>query len=328
MSETAAEHPAAGAPAPEAASASVRAGAGFAFAAYGIWGVFPLYIKLIDHVPALEILLHRALWALPAVGLILALRGAWAGALAALKRPRTRGVLALTALVISLNWLLWTYAVTSGQVLQSALGYFINPLVSVALGMIVLRERLSPIQGLAAALAATGVAVLTFASGAPPWIALALAFSFGIYGLLRKQVNADAATGVFIETLYLAPLCVAGLIWLSTTGRAVAPEAGWGTLALLALAGPVTATPLLLFALAARRLKLATLGLMQYIAPTGHFIIAMAYDEPFTLAHGVTFALIWTGLAIFTADALARERRAARARRAVRSARTPEYVDG
>lgn len=297
------------------ADASVREGVAFAAAAYGMWGLFPLYFKLVDHVPALEILLYRALWAVPAIALVVAFRSGFAAVRAAVARRKTRAILALTAVVISANWLVFTYAVTSERVLQSALGYYLSPLLSVAMGMAFLGERLNLPQGTAVVLAAAGVSVLAVASGEPPWIALTLALTFGSYGLLRKQVATDSATGLFIETALLAPFSLLGLIALYSLGAGQGVAAGAPTLALLVLGGPLTVAPLLYFILGARRLKLSTLGLMQYLTPTCHFLAAMAFGEPFTAVHAVTFGLIWTGLAVFTTDALARERRALRSAR-------------
>lgn len=292
-----------------------RQGVLYAAAAYGMWGFFPVYYKLLEHAPAFEVLLHRALWAAPATALIILARGDWRSVVAAWSRKRTRAVLALTSALIAANWLIFIWAVQSERVLEISLGYYIGPLLSVAMGVVVLGERLNRAQMGAVALAAAGVVTMTAFVGQPPWPALALAVTFGLYGLLRKKAAAASAPGLFLETMMLVPFCIAGVVWLEASGAGHLASAGAWTTVLLVLAGPVTAAPLLLFALAARRLKLATLGLMQYIAPTLQFMVAVAYGETFTPAHAATFALIWAGLAVFTVDALARERQAARRER-------------
>ncbi len=298
-----------------------RAGLALGLSAYLLWGVFPLYFKMVSEIPALEILSYRVVLALPVAALAVLVLGAPARVREALGRPRTRLVLLASALLIAANWLAWTYAVVTDRVLQSSLGYYVGPLVTVSLGMAFLGERLSRAQLFAVGMAAVGVAILAVSASEPPWLALIMAFTFSAYGLLRKQASADSVTGFFIETLFLAPAFIALMTFFLMTGRAEGPAAGPGVMAVLLFAGAATAAPLLLFAAATRRLRLSTMGLMQYIAPTGHFLIAMANGEPFTLAHAVTFALIWGGLAVFTTDAIWRERRA---RGLARDARAPE----
>ncbi len=299
----------------------VRSGVGYAAAAYAGWGLFPLFFKQLEATPPYEVLLHRMVWAAPSVLLLVLATGRWAQAQAVVRDRAALRTLFLAALLLSINWLAFLWAVQTGRVLEASLGYYINPLVSVALGFAVLGERLSRAQTIAVALAAAGVANLVVAAGAVPWSSLVMAASFATYGLLRKTVAADARTGLLVETAMMAPFALAGLVWLNlaqagtdgASGVADASSLGW-----LIASGPLTVGPLILFALGARRLRLSTMGLLQYIAPTMHFGIAIAYGEAFSVAHGVTFGLIWSGLAVFSVDAVrrdARERRAATRRR-------------
>lgn len=265
--------------------------------AYAIWGILPLYLKLLTGVPAADVLSHRILWSLVAVGALLLVTGAAGRVRAALAQPRLMGLLLLSALAIAANWLIYTAAILEGHVLDTSLGYFINPLINVLFGVVLLGERLSRPQWAAVAFALAGVAVLTISRGALPLISLGVALSFALYALIRKQAVVDSATGLFLETLMLTPLA---LVWLSTR-----PEPAWhwpgGTLALLAAAGVLTATPLMLFAVAARRLKLSTLGLMQYATPTIVMLEAIfIFGEPLSGAMLAAFALIWAGLLVYT----------------------------
>jgi chloramphenicol-sensitive protein RarD len=271
--------------------------------AYILWGVFPLYIKQIQQVPVLEIVLHRSAWSLVFMLGLLALlrRFAWLGP--ALRQPRTLALFGLSALLLGCNWLLYVWAVNAGRVLDASLGYFINPLVNVLLGFAVLHERPRPLQWAAVALAALGVLWLALGVGHVPWISLVLAASFGLYGLLRKTASLGALEGLALETLLLAPLAVGGLLWLAAQGQG---HFGQGPLAeslWLLAAGPFTAVPLLLFASAARRVSLATLGLMQYLSPSIQFFLGVfLYREPFTTGRGIGFLLIWTALALYSAE--------------------------
>jgi chloramphenicol-sensitive protein RarD len=279
-----------------------RTGLAAALAAFFFWGLFPLYWKLLAAVPALEVVAHRVTWGLVAVVAWVTMRGRWAEARAVASRPRTILRLAGSGALISLNWLLYVWAVTHAHVVDASLGYFINPLVNVVLGVVVLRERLSRAQVIAVALAASGVAVLTIAHGRLPWIALALALSFGLYGLARKTVSADAVTGLLWETALLTPLAAGYLAFLGRQGTG-AFGASPATSALLALGGPVTAVPLVLFAVGARALPLSTVGFLQYLSPSIQFLLAvLVFREPFTAVHAATFAFIWTALAILTWD--------------------------
>ncbi len=287
-----------------------RTGVLAATAAYLTWGLAPVYWKLLQTVPAVELLAHRIVWSFVlVVGWLWIsrrlpdLRAAWA-------HPGTRARLLASTALIGVNWGLFIWAVNSGHILQASLGYYINPLVSVVLGLVVLGERLSRGQGLAVGLAAVGVAVLAISVGSLPWVSLALAGSFGLYGLLRKTVRADAVLGLAFETSLLAPFALALLVAAGLDGRGAFGRVSAMTDGLLAFTGVLTAVPLLLFTAGARRLPLNLLGLLQYLAPTCHFALAVAvYHEPFSTAHAVTFGLIWIALALYTADARRRIRR-------------------
>lgn len=278
---------------------------------YALWGLFPLYFHQVAEVPAFEIVLHRSVWSLVFVlGLLTVMRRwAWVGGL--LRQPRTLLVFAASALLLSTNWVVYVWAVNNARVMEASLGYFINPLVNVALGMVFLHEKLRAPQRWALGVAAAGVAWLTWTAGVPPWIALALAFSFGLYGLLRKTAPLGALEGLALETALLAPLAVPALAWLSSHGGALshASPATWGW---LLFAGPLTAVPLLLFAYGARRVTMATLGLLQYLAPTIQFGLAVwVFHEPLRPERLVGFVLIWAALAIYSAESLWRLRQAA-----------------
>jgi chloramphenicol-sensitive protein RarD len=274
-----------------------------AVAAFLMWGLFPLYWKRLAGVPALEVVAHRTAWGLVSVAAWVTLRGRWADARAVASRPATVLRLGGSALLIAVNWLLYVWAVAHDHVVEASLGYFVNPLVNVLLGVVVLGERPTRPQWAAVGLAAAGVATLTAWHGRLPWIALALAVSFGLYGLARKTVGADAVVGLLWETALLAPLAVAYLALLERRGSAAFGAAAPGTSALLALGGAVTAVPLVLFALGARALPLSTVGLLQYLSPSLQFLLAvLVFREPFTPAHAATFACIWAALAILTVD--------------------------
>jgi len=271
--------------------------------AYVLWGLFPLYIKQIAHIPALEIVLHRSLWSLVFVFGLLAVLRRFAWLPPVLRQPRTLGLFLLSALLLGGNWLLYVWAVNAGRVLDASLGYFINPLVNVVLGYAVLHERPRPVQWAAVALAAVGVVWLAWGAGHLPWVSIVLALSFGLYGLLRKTASLGAIEGLALETLLLGPLALAGVLWLSASGQAhfaqgVASDTWW-----LLFAGPATAVPLLLFASGARRVSMATLGLLQYLSPSIQFVLGVfAYREPFSTSRGIGFLLIWCALALYSAE--------------------------
>jgi chloramphenicol-sensitive protein RarD len=278
-----------------------------------LWGLFPLYFRQVAAVPAFEIVLHRSVWSMAFVMLILLWQRQWAWVGEVVKQPRTLGIFMVSALLLSGNWLIYVWAVNNGRVLEASLGYFINPLVNVALGMLFLKERLRPAQKGALALAVAGVAWLTWTAGVPPWIALSLALSFGVYGLLRKTASLGALEGLALETALLAPLAVPALLWLSFHGGTLSTADG-PTWAWLLFAGPLTAVPLLLFAHGARRVTMATLGLLQYLAPTIQFLLAVwLFQEPLRPERLAGFALIWAALAVYSAESLWRLRQGATA---------------
>jgi chloramphenicol-sensitive protein RarD len=273
----------------------------YASLAYLAWGLFPLYFKQVAHVPALEVVMHRTVWSLLFVlGVLLVLKR-WAWMKDLLRRPRLLATFALSALLLSCNWLVYVWSVQNHHVLDASLGYFINPLVSVALGFLVLHERPRRGQWLAVAIAAAGVVWLTVQTGTLPWIALTLAFSFGFYGLLRKVAQLGALEGLALETLMLAPLAAAALIYWSWQGHSALVQGDASTIGWLVLAGPLTAIPLLLFAAGARRIPLTTLGLLQYIAPTLQFALGIwLYQETMKPARLAGFALIWLALLVYS----------------------------
>lgn len=280
-------------------------------AAYCLWGMLPLYLHLLQAVPALQVLSHRVLWSLLLLAaVVVALRRV--RSIAAAARGRTLLLLISSAVLIAINWIVYIWAVQHEHVLDASLGYFINPLVNVALGVLVLGERLRRWQGIAIGLAALGVLLLTLHGGGALWIPLALALSFGGYGLLRKVAAIDALGGLTVETLLLGAPALGVLLWASHTGTASFGGSTRIDLLLIA-AGAVTATPLLLFAAAAKRLPYATMGLLQYIAPTLQFLEAvLLFSEPVQPVHFVTFALIWSGCALYAWDSLRAYRAAAR----------------
>jgi chloramphenicol-sensitive protein RarD len=283
--------------------AAQRTGVLAAVTAFLIWGTFPLYWKQLAAVPALEIVAHRTAWGFVAVAAWVTWRREWRHVRALAASPRTVLTLAASATLIVANWGIYVWAVNHGQIVESSLGYYINPLVNVVLGVVLLHERLGRARRLAVALAAAGVAILTIGYGRFPWISLALALTFGFYGLLRKRVAADAVHGLLYETAILAPAAAGYLAWLAWHGRGAFGLAGPHINALLVLAGAVTAVPLALFAVGARNLPLSTLGMFQYISPTCQFLLAvLLYREPFGAARAVAFSFIWAALAVLTWD--------------------------
>ena len=282
---------------------SVRKGILSAIGAYFIWGIFPIYIKSLQGVPALEFMLHRMVWsALLLFAILFALRK-WHQLRAAITSWRILGVYAIAGLLLATNWLVYIYGVNSNQVVEASLGYFINPLVSVALGVIFLRERLRPLQWVPVGMAAAGVLYLTIQVGSLPWIALALAFSFGLYGLIQKAAPLGGLYSLTLETgvLFLPALAFLALGEIQGTG-AFGHSAGQVPF-LLAISGVVTVIPLLLFANAARSIPLWMVGILQYITPTGQFLLGvLLYNEPFTPTRLVGFGIIWFALLIFTVE--------------------------
>jgi len=286
---------------------SERDGIAAALAAYTLWGLVPVFFKQLASVPALEIIAHRVLWSLLLLAGLLAVRGRLGAAWAAAQNPRILARVALASALLTVNWFVFVWAVNVNRVLETSLGYFITPLVSVVLAVAVLHERLRPRQWAAVLLALIGVALEGWRIGGLPWVSLVLAGSFGLYGLLRKQLPLDAANGLLLETACAAPVAALYLVWLGSAGQ----FGGAMTIdALLIASGAVTAIPLLLFAVGARRLPLVTLGFLQYIAPSLTFLLAIFYyAEPMSLSRLLAFAAIWAGLALYSADLLLRRRR-------------------
>ena len=269
--------------------------------AYGLWGVIAAYWKLLDHVDPVELVAHRAMWGMLAFFALVLVTGQLGAFRAALASPRTLGVMAVSGGLLAVNWSVFVWATNSGRLLDASLGYFINPLVSVALGTLVLRERLSRLAWIALGLAAIGVAILTWRAGQLPWVALALAGTFGLYGLVRKTAMVDALVGSTVETLLMVPVAAVYLFAIADHGALGHADAA--THLLIAGTGVITAVPLVLFTSSARRLPLSTVGFLQYLAPTGQFLLAVAvYREPLALDRLAAFAVIWAGLALFTYD--------------------------
>jgi len=287
------------------------AGLGYGIFAYLIWGFFPVYFKALTTVPALQVVCHRIVWSVLFLSLILGWRGRWGAVTAAFKDRRVVVLLISSALLIATNWLVFIIAVGHAQVIQSSLGYFITPFVSVLLGVIFLQERLSRLQIISLCLAAVGVVLLTLHYGRFPWVSLILAVTFGSYGLIRKVVTVDSITGLTVETLLLSPVALGYLLYVTLDGSGSFPDHELQINFFLVFAGVATSVPLLLFASAARRLRLATIGFLQYITPTMHFLLAvLLYREPFTQAHLTCFVLIWAGLCCYSYDAVLRIRAA------------------
>lgn len=275
----------------------------FGTAAYGLWGLLPLYWNLLKNISAVETLAHRFVWSLVVVGVLLGLRrrSGWWRALR--ERPQAIGLLAVAAAVIALNWFLFIWGVNNERVVETALGYFSNPLVTVLVGVVLFRERLRRAQWLAIGLAAIAVGWLTLNYGQVPWVAIGLAFTFAAYGALKKKAAIGAVESLAIETTVILPFALGYCVWLEVSGAAGFGHAGWDTTLLLIGAGPATAVPLLFFAGAATRIPLTYLGLLQYIAPTATFLLGVfAFGEPMPTERLLGFVIIWLALVIFTVE--------------------------
>jgi chloramphenicol-sensitive protein RarD len=285
---------------------ALQTGVLLGIAAYFWWGFFPAYFKLLDHLSAVTILCHRIIWSFVFLVMLIVLTRRHAEVLSIFRQRKVVLTLCISTLLITGNWLTFLFAVNAGHVLQSSLGYFMTPLLSILLGFLFLGERLNRWQNVSLLLTIAGVLWLTIAQGELPWISLLLAFTFGTYGLLRKQVNVDSLIGLTVETMLLTPIALGTLFYLDIEGTPFFGELSVDPLFLL-LSGVVTAVPLLLFAASARRLRLATVGFLQYITPTLHFLLAIfAFREPFSTVHAVSFALIWAALLIYTVASLRR----------------------
>jgi chloramphenicol-sensitive protein RarD len=299
---------------PEPAAGEDRRGLALGAAAFGLWGLFPLYWPLLEPATATEILAHRILWSLILTSLLLVVSRRTGAVRAIWVDRRVRYVMFAAGLTIGVNWFTYIWGVNNGHVVETSLGYYINPLVTVLMGVVILGERLRRWQWVALGVAFVAVAVLTLELGRPPWISLVLAFSFGTYGLLKKKAHVGPVEGLTFEGLVLGPIALAYLVWLTAIGQASSWSHGVDHVVLLATSGLVTAAPLLCFAGAANRISLTTLGLLQYIAPTLQFVLGVfVFDEPMPTVRWIGFALVWVALAIFTVESVVTARRRVRA---------------
>ena len=280
-------------------------GTWYALAAYVLWGMLPVYWKLLQHIPAPELLGHRIVWSFVCLALVLWLGQGWSRIHSALRNLKTLVWYIAAAALIAVNWLTYIWSVNAGFIVETSLGYFINPLLSVAMGVVFLRERLRRWQWIAIGLAGAGVLYLTFVHGSLPWIALTLAVTFSCYGLVKKIAPLGSLDGLTLETGILFVPALAWLLFEESTGSGAFPHAGALTVILLIGAGPVTSVPLLLFALAAQRIPLSVVGILQYIAPTMQFLLGvLVYHEPFTTTRLIGFGIVWVALIIYTAEGI------------------------
>lgn len=278
-----------------------RAGFFFALSAFLIWGCLALYWKATSHVDAVEVTAHRVIWSLPVAGLILWFMGRTSDIIPTLKSPQKLVILFFTSLLISFNWAIFIWAISADRTLEAAMAYYINPLVSVAMGGIFLRERFNRLQLVAILLALVAVIVLTIMQGVLPWISLSLALTFALYGLIRKTVDVGPAQGFFVEIVLIYPIAIAYVIWLLAHGELAFGHTGNFDILLLICAGPATAVPLILYASGAKRLRLSTIGMMQYIAPTMIFLIGIfIFKEELKQPQIIAFILIWLALVIYS----------------------------
>lgn len=306
---------------PLPAEKSLQTGHGilYGIAAYGLWGLLPLYFLLLKPAGPVEIVANRVLWSLLFCAILLTVTRAWHPLLQVFRNPRVLGVLAVAAVLIAANWLTYTYGVTSGRAIESSLGYFINPLVSVLLGVFVLKEKLRPLQWVAASVGFVAVVELTIAYGQLPWIALVLAFSFGLYGFVKKRVgpSVSAISSLSVETVVLAPFAAVVMLVLTFTGTATLGTEGGGHFWWMAASGVITAVPLLFFGASARRLPMTTIGLLQYVAPVLQFLIAVLFlGEHMGPERWIGFGIVWLALLLLTLDMLLSVRRNAGLRKA------------
>ncbi|MCL4408998.1 MAG: EamA family transporter RarD [Gammaproteobacteria bacterium] len=308
-----------------AADKQTRQGVLFALAAYGIWGFAPIYFKAVAFVPALEILTHRILWAFFFLLALLFASGKMRQVLLAFQSPKQLALLALAALLIGLNWLLFIWAVANDHILDASLGYYINPLLNVAIGVLFFSERLRRLQLYAIGLAIAGVAVQIITFGSVPWIALVLASSFATYGAIRKKLPFDSLTGLFLEVILLLPLMLVYFIGFANSDASNLLNNTWQLNSLLIFAGIITTVPLLFFTGAAKRIRYSTLGFFQYIAPSLMFILAVfLYGEPLSADKLITFVMIWSALALYSYDAMRTHRQVRQAARAIATAEANE----
>jgi chloramphenicol-sensitive protein RarD len=304
--------------APKAVDKETTAGILFGIGAYGLWGLLPLYFFVLMPAGAVEIVANRVVWSLLFCALLITVTRAWPALVAAVRNRSVFGPLALAALLIAVNWLTYTYGVTTNQTVEASLGYFINPLVSVLLGVFVLKEKLRPLQWAAVGIGFVAVGVLTYSYGKLPWIALTLAFSFGLYGFVKKRVGpkVDAVTSLSVETMVLAPFAAATMVVLAVSGSATITSQGAGHFWLLLASGVITAVPLVFFGASARRLPMTTIGLLQYFAPVLQFIVALlVFREAMTVDRWIGFGVVWLALIVLTVDMLRTARKNSVARK-------------
>ncbi len=282
----------------------------FALSAYVFWGVQPIFMKLVAHIPAAEVVAHRIVWSLPIAGVVIWALGRTADLKAALRSPRTLAMAAVTATLITVNWGIYVWAIAVDRAVETALGYYINPLVSVVMGAVLLGEKLTAPQIVAVGLAFAAVVVLTVDAGGLPWVSLGLALTFAVYGFLRKTLPIGPSQGFFLEVLILCLPALGYIAWLEMRGASHFAAALPSDIVLLLLCGPVTATPLLLYAFGAKLLRFSTIGIMQYIGPSIVLLIAVfVFGEPFGGVKALAFGLIWTALALYTWSMFATQRR-------------------
>jgi chloramphenicol-sensitive protein RarD len=278
-------------------------------AAYIWWGLFPLYLKPLHALDTMEVIAHRVAWSCVFIFMWMLARSELGKVRAALTNPALLWRLGVSASLITINWVVYVFAVANGHVLEASLGYFINPLLNVLLGVVLLRERLNPAQWVSVGLAAVAVLYMSVISGSPPWIALTVAAAFGLYGFVRKVIAVEALPGLAVETFLLSPVAVAYLIWRAGTGSGALGHSSWAIDALLIGSGPITAVPLFLFAYGARLIPYSTMGLLQYIAPSLQLALGLlVFGETLEHSRATGFALIWVALAIYAADGILRAR--------------------
>lgn len=284
----------------------MQAGMFYAIASYVLWGMFPIYFKALEaEIPPVDIVMHRMLWSFLFLVIVLTVRRQWAWVAPMLRQPRVIGGFMASALLLTANWTTYIWAVNNNHIVEASLGYFINPMVSVALGFIFLRERLRPVQWLSIAIAAAAVLWLTWQTGHPPWIALTLAVTFGSYGLLRKTASLGALPGLALETALVLPLALAFLVYTTVQDQNTFVSASTSTKWLLVAAGPITSIPLLMFAAGARRLPLSLIGVLQYITPSLQLLLGVwLYNEELDGARLVGFIAIWCALVLYSAEGL------------------------
>lgn len=298
------------APSP-AATGDTREGFYLALTAYLLWGLLPFYMKAVAHIPAIEVLAHRILWSVPVAGLVILVLRRTGDLRLALASPRMVAQAALTAMLVAANWGIYVWAIAADRALETALGYYINPLFSVFLAAVLLGERLVRLQLLAIGFAVAAVALLTWHAGGLPWVSLALTFTWGFYALFKKTLPVGPTQGFFLEVMLLTPPALAFAIYLAAAGQGHFLAGDWADTGLLAFAGIATAVPLLFYAAGAKLLRLSTIAIMQYIAPTAIFLIAVfVFEEPFDLVRLAAFTMIWTALALYSWSLLSASRRA------------------